>query len=284
MNFDLLIYLISLVIMGSQGIVASFSSLPSMHLVFTRTVIGSIVLLIVCALHKYKFKCLKNRKEAICLFLSGFSLGAGWIFLYQAYAIIGVSISTLLYYLGPMIALVLSPIIFKEKLTKAQVLGIIISFLGAVLLNGKIAGDPTKIHGIILGILSGVSYALMLIFNKNVKTASGMENTTIQIVASFILITIFLLFNGGIHIHIEGKEWFPVLWIGLINTCLACYFYYKTIPRLPISTIAIFSYLDPVSAVILSAVILGETLSIIQIIGVVLVIGGAAFSQLYKRI
>ena len=90
-----------------------------------------------------------------------------------------------------------------------------------------------------------------------------------------------MLSTTGLHIKISGKEWIPVLWIGIINTGLTCFLYYSSIPKLPMSTVAICSYIDPMSAVILSALILGETLTFMQIIGVILIIGGAAFSQIY---
>ena len=267
--------------MSSNGIVASFINLTSIEIVFIRTSIGSIILIIVSLLHKEKFLCLRNKHDALFLILSGLALGGGWIFLFEAYKIIGVSISTLLYYLGPIIAMLLSPLFFDEKLTKEKILGALVVFTGVILINKNISGDITKLHGLFCGFMAGVLYAVMVILNKKVKHASGIENTTCQLVSSFFLVSIFMLFTTGINIKVSGREWIPVLWIGILNTGLTCYFYYSTITKLPMSTVAILSYLDPVSAVILSALILHETLSPIQIIGVFMVIGGAAFSQLY---
>ena len=280
-RLNLILYLLSLVIMGSNGVVASFINLSSIEIVFMRTVIGSIVLIIVCILTKEKFSSLRNIHDATFLFLSGFALAGGWIFLFAAYRIIGVSIATLLYYLGPIIAMLLSPIFFDEKPTLVTVLGAVVVFTGVVLINGKIVGDPTKWQGIFYGFMSGVLYAVMVIFNKKVKNTSGIENTTCQLVASFVLVFAFLFFSTGINIKIEGSQWIPVIFIGVVNTGLTCFLYYSTITKLPISTVAILSYLDPLSAVLLSALILKESLTIVQVIGAALIIGGAAFSQLY---
>lgn len=280
-RINLILYIISLFIMGSNGIVASFINLSSLEIILMRTVIGSAVLIIACIIHKEKFACLHDKHDALFLLLSGLTLGGGWIFLFEAYRTIGVSISTLLYYLGPIIAMLLSPLFFNEKLTKVKLFGAAIVFIGVLLLNGNIAGDPSKTYGIFCGFMAGVFYAITVILNKKVRNATGMENTTCQLVASFFLVFTFLMATTGIHIKITGTEWIPVLWIGLLNTGLSCFFYYSTITKLPMSTVAILSYLDPVSAVILSALILHESLSFIQIIGVILVIGGAAFSQLY---
>ena len=280
-NINLILYLISLVIMGSNGIVASFINLTSLEIILMRTIIGSAVLITACIIHKEKFACLHDKHDALFLLLSGLTLGGGWIFLFEAYRTIGVSISTLLYYLGPIIAMLLSPLFFNEELTKVKLIGATIVFIVVLLLNGNIAGDPSKTYGIFCGFMSGVFYAVTVILNKKVRNATGMENTTCQLVASFFLVFTFLMATTGIHIKITGTEWIPVLWIGLLNTGLSCFFYYSTITKLPMSTVAILSYLDPVSAVVLSALILHETLTPIQILGVFLVIGGAAFSQLY---
>ena len=279
-NFYLILYLISLVIMGSNGILAHFINHTGIEIVFLRSLIGSIVLILVCVLKKEKFKCLKDPHDALFLFLSGLALGGGWIFLFEAYNIIGVSISTLLYYLGPMIAILLTPIFFKEKLTFIKIIGAVIVFVGMFFLNGKLVGDPSKLQGIIYGFLAGLLYAVMVILNKKVKHATDMENTTCQIVSSFILVFVYLSFTKGIHIKISGSEWMPVLWLGIVNTGLSVFFYYSSITKLPMSTVAILSYLDPVSAVILSMLILGETFVISQIFGVIMIIGGAIISQL----
>lgn len=279
----LLRYILSLIIMGSNGIVVSFIKLTSIQVVLMRTIIGSIVLILVSILHKEKYKCLKSKNDLLCLLGSGITLGAGWLFLFEGYRQIGVSISTLMYYCGPIIAMLLAPVFFKEKLTKSKMLGAIIVFIGLALLNGKLVGDPSKIYGLICGAMSGVLYAAMLIFNKKIKNASGIENTTCQLVSSFLLVLVFMLATGGINIKIEGiSGWLPVIWMGVINTGLSCLLYYSSIPKLPISTVAICSYIDPVSAVIFSAVFLHESLSLMQLIGVIMIIGGAAFSEIYK--
>lgn len=278
---NLIFYIISLILMGSNGIVASFINLSSIEIVFIRTIIGSILFILVSIFHKEKFLCLRDRHDALFLILSGLALGGGWIFLFEAYKLVGVSIATLLYYLGPIIAMLLSPLFFYEKLTKEKILGAIVVFIGIILINKNVSNDISKIHGIFYGFISGLLYAAMVIFNKNVHSASGFENTTCQLVSSFFLVSIFMLLTTGINIKIEGSEWIPVIWIGLVNTGLVCFFYYSTITKLPMSTVAILSYLDPVAAVVLSALILGERLTFEQMIGVILVIGGAAFSQLY---
>ena len=70
-------------------------------------------------------------------------MGLSWMFLYEAYQQIGVSLSSLLYYCGPVIVMMLSPMLFHEKLTKPKVIGFAVVIVGVFLVNGNAMG-PDK--------------------------------------------------------------------------------------------------------------------------------------------
>ncbi|MBQ2924303.1 MAG: DMT family transporter, partial [Anaerotignum sp.] len=72
----------------------------------------------------------------------------------------------------------------------------------------------------------------------------------------------------------------PVLMLGLVNTGLGCYRYFSAIGRLPVQTVAVCGYLEPLAAVVLSAILLGEGMGVLQILGTVLILGGAMFAEL----
>ena len=72
----------------------------------------------------------------------------------------------------------------------------------------------------------------------------------------------------------------PVLLLGVVNTSIGCYFYFSSIGHLPVQTVAICGYLEPLSALLFSATLLGEKLGFTQIVGAVLILGGAAFGEL----
>ena len=132
-------YLLALLLFGSNGIVASQILLNSYEIVFLRTLIGSILLIILFKLSGGKFTFPKYRKDLLFITLSGIAMGTSWMFLYEAYQQIGVSMASLLYYCGPVIVMILSPIIFKEKLTMPKVCGFLVVLVGIVLVNGTAA-------------------------------------------------------------------------------------------------------------------------------------------------
>jgi len=132
-------------------------------------------------------------------------------------------------------------------------------------------------------LLSAVMYAVMVIFNKKAKNITGMENTIIQLLVSFLTVAVFVIVKQGAAINILPSDVIPILILGVINTGIGCYLYFSSIGYLPVQTVSICGYLEPLSAVLLSAVILGETMHIVQIIGAVLILCGAAGSELIKQ-
>jgi RarD protein len=267
---------------GSNGIVASYILLSSYEIVFLRTLIGSLFLMIVFALSKQKLQFWKNKTHLLYLVISGMAMGASWIFLFEAYARIGVSIATLAYYCGPVIVMVLSPIIFKEKLTSTKVLGFLSVIIGMLCVNVQALSQGKISWGLIFGMLSAITYAVMLIFNKKAVSITGLENSMCQLITSFFTVAIFIGLKQGFSVNITQGNLMPILVLGIVNTGIGCYFYFSSIGDLPMQTVAICGYLDPLSALFFSALILGERLSLLQMAGVLLILGGAAFGELYK--
>src|SRR5512137_1518333 len=259
-------YIAALLLFGSNGIVASYISLPSYEIVFTRTLIGSLFLLLIFISSKQKVRFWRNKPHSLYLVISGVAMGASWMFLFEAYAQIGVSLATLAYYCGPVIVMILSPIIFKEKMTAVKLLGFLAVVLGMFCVNGQSLWQGNVSWGLVFGILSAFMYAFMVIFNKKAASITGLENPMWQLITSFITVGVFLGLKQGFSISIEPGNLAPMLILGVVNTGLGCYFYFSSIGDLPVQTVAIWGYLEPLSALIFSAAFLGETLSFVQIV------------------
>lgn len=125
MNNGLFTYLAALLLFGSNGIIAAAIALPSSAIVLLRTFLGALSLVAILAItQRHKLQAPSRPREAAALLLSGVALGASWIFLFRAYQTIGIGISSLLYYCGPIIVMALSPLIFGEKLTGGKIAGL----------------------------------------------------------------------------------------------------------------------------------------------------------------
>jgi drug/metabolite transporter (DMT)-like permease len=274
-------YIAALLLFGSNGIVASFISLRSYEIVFTRTLIGSLFLILIFISTRQKMQFWRNKSHILYLGISGAAMGASWIFLFEAYAQIGVSISTLAYYCGPVIVMVLSPMIFKEKMTAAKLTGFLAVLLGMFFVNRQPLYHGHLPWGLIFGILSAFTYAFMVIFNKKAVSITGLENPMWQLIISFITVAIFLGLRQGFSVSNTSVNLIPILFLGIVNTGIGCYFYFSSIGDLSVQTVAICGYLEPLSALLFSAAFLGESLSFVQIAGAVLILGGAALGELF---
>lgn len=276
-------YIAALLMFGSNGIVASYIPLSSYEIVFTRTLIGSLFLSLIFISSKQKVRFWGNKSHFLYLMISGAAMGASWMFLYEAYRQIGVSIATLAYYSGPVIVMVLSPLIFKEKMAATKLIGFFVVLLGMFCVNGQALLRGNISWGLIFGILSALTYAFMVIFNKKAVSITGLENPMWQLIISFITVAIFLGLKHGFSVKITSENLIPILFLGIVNTGIGCYFYFSSISSLPVQTVAIGGYLEPLSALFFSAIFLGEALSFVQIIGAVLILGGAAFGELFRQ-
>ncbi len=276
-------YIFALLMFGSNGIVASFIDLSSQNIVLLRTLIGSILLIVLLFISGGKLTFYKHKGQFLFLAVSGIAMGTSWMFLYEAYARIGVSVSSLLYYCGPVIVMALSPLLFKEKLTANKVLGFLTVVIGVVLINGNAFDGKGDLFGITCGLLSAVMYAFMVICNKKAKDIIGLENSTLQLTIAFLTVAIFVGLKQGYTMQIAPTSIVPILILGLLNTGVGYYFYFSSIGKLRVQTVAICGYLEPLSAVIFSVIFLKETMLPLQIIGAVLIIGGAMCGELVKQ-
>lgn len=277
-------YISALLLFGSNGVVISHIPLLSYQIVFLRTALGSIVLLMMFHLSKEKFTFFQNRRQFAFLVTSGIAMGSSGLFLYEAYNQIGVGIASLAYYCGPVIVMVLSPFLFHEKLTSPKMIGFLTVLCGIFLVNGQAFQEGKTAWGLFCGGMSAVMYALMIIFNKKAKDIQGMENATIQLTASFLPVIVFCFVKQGLFMQIPGEAWIWIIILGVLNTAIGCHLYFSSIGGLPVQTVSILGYLEPLTAVVSSAIFLHETMNGLQICGAIMIIGGAVTGECYASL
>lgn len=277
---DYLEFIISLLIFGTNGLLVTHISLASTQIVFTRTVLGSLVLLIIAMLTR-QLSVQAFRGQMLPVLVAGFCLGANWVFLFEAYRYASVSIGTLLYYSGPILVMALSPLLFREKLTWNKLIAIAAVVAGMICITGITGTVSISVRGLVNGLIAAALYALLIIANKNIRKVSALNATLVQLLIAMVVIVVYLAVRGQIPFTVPGgSQLVYVLVLGVVNTGLACYLYFSSMQRLPGQTVALCCYVDPLSAVIFAALFLGEQLSGIQILGAVLILGGALLGEL----
>lgn len=223
-----------------------------------------------------------TKKELLLLLFSGMAMGFNWILLFEAYKYTSVSAATLSYYFAPIIVTVVCPFLFHEKLTKKQILCFAMSTLGVFLITGipdfQNMGRDTI--GILFGLSAAVFYATVILLNKFIKNVAGIHRTFLQFLAAIVTLIPYVACTGGFHLStLDTKGWINLLIVGLIHTGITYCLYFSSLKELPGQEAAILSYVDPLMAVIISVAILGESISVPQIIGGVLILGFAIWNE-----
>lgn len=272
-------YLASLFIFGFNGIFASYVDATSTQIVFLRVAIGTVVLLGAFLVTRKAVTCLKHKRALGFLALSGAAMGLQWLLLFEAFNHIGVGMATLLNYCGPIIVIALAPFVFKERMTWNKLLGIMVVVGGVLLLNGTATGS-LDVVGIACGLGAAALYAVMVTFSKKASAIKGLENTTIQMLSGLAAVFVVLLIKGEANVTLPLHSVPAMLELGILGTGAACLLYFSGIGEMKAQTVAVLGYLEPLGAVVLSALILGEAMTGLQLAGAACVIGGACLAQL----
>lgn len=273
----------AMLIFGSLGIFVKNINLSSSEIALFRGAIGSIFLICASFLIKQKLSFKAIKKNGILLTLSGAAIGFNWIFLFEAYRFTTISNATISYYFAPVFVMALAPMILKEKLTVGKVSSIIVAMIGLFLVVNNGAGSASGSYNHTVGILYGLSaaalYASVILMNKFIKNLSGFETTLIQLMLASIVLAPYVYLQEGITdvtaLNLQSIVF--VLILGIVHTGFAYYLYFSAIKELKGHSIAILSYIDPISAVIFAAIFFSESMSLLQMVGGVLVLGSTFF-------
>lgn len=279
-NLAYVFYIAALLIFGTNGILATHISLEGSQIVLMRTLIGG-VLLTALVTFGVGFDREKIKMERVPIIFGGAALGLNWVMLFSAYKLLNVSISTLIYYAGPILVLLSSPILLKEKLTKTKVISAFVVGIGLICISGSVVLKKMNSMGLLFAILSAIFYAMLIVFNKQITRTSGLQTAAIELDIAFVVVLIYVLITVGLP-KISISEVPYIATIGFINTGLAYLFYFFSMQKLSGQSIALLSYVDPVSALFFSRVFLSETMTPVQVVGSVLIIGGAIFGEIKK--
>jgi len=273
---------LAMLIYGTIGIFRSYlPGVPSSMLAMVRGVVGSAFLGIVMLISKKKINTGVIKKNFSKLLASGIMLGFNWVLLFEAYRYTSVSVATLCYYMAPVFITLASPIFLGEKLSLKKCICIFAALFGMALVSGVFDGENSvSAMGVFLGIFAAILYAAIVILNKKTAGVSAYEKTFIQLLISAVVMLIYTLMTEDISkVQFTPLVIILLIIVGVVHTGIAYTLYFGSIGKLNAQTAALLSYIDPVSAIILSAVILGESMTLFGIIGSVLILGSAIVGE-----
>ena len=259
----------------------------SMDIVALRAVTTSILL--GAFLFFYDKSKLKIRlKDIWCFIGTGvFSIVFFNFCYFKAITLTSLSVAAILLYTAPAIVMILSAILFREKITKIKVISLVLTFVGCVLVTGMVSGgDALNAQGILVGLGAGFGYALYSIFSR-FALDRGYHSLTISLYTFVFAMfaTIPLADYKGIS-SICSKDYKTILFcllFGLISTVLPYIAYTSGLQKMENSKASIIASIEPVTATLLGVAFYHESLSILEILGVILVLGAITMNNLLEN-
>ena len=276
----------AMTIFGTIGIFRKYIPQPSSLLALARGIIGTaFLLLLVLVIKRDKLSTEAIKRNLGFLVVSGAFIGFNWILLFEAYQYTTVATATLCYYMAPVIVVLVSPFLFKERLTPLKALCVAVALAGMVFVSGipqSGFGGISELKGILLGLGAATLYAIVVILNQYIKDISAYDKTIMQLgTAAIAILPYTLLTENFADITFTPVAVCMLFFVGIVHTGIAYTLYFGSMSGLKTQTIALFSYIDPVVAIILSAVILQENIGLWGVIGAVMVLGSTMVSELF---
>lgn len=284
MNKSKLMIISSMVIFGTIGVFRKYIPLSSELIAMIRGIIGSLFLILVLKIKKEMINWQAIKDNLLLIFISGGLLGFNWILLFEAYQYTSVATATLCYYMAPIFVILVSPFIFKERLTIKKIGCVLVSLIGMIFVSGVLNTGFSGIQettGILFGLIAALFYASVVIINKKIINIDAIDRTVMQLSTAAVILLPYNFITGQFtDVSLTLNVFIILLFVGIVHTGIAYALYFGSIKDLKAQTAALFSYIDPIVAILLSALVLHENVGISEIIGAVLVLGATIISEL----
>lgn len=273
-------YIAAVVLYGTIGTFLRYISLPSEAVAMCRGAIGALCILAFQFLRGRRPDGAAIQRNLRLLLASGVLLGLNWIFLFAAYIRTTVAIASLCNYMAPILVILAAPAVLRERLDKRKLLCVAAALLGIVLVSGVWSGEGGETAGVILGLAAALCFTGIVLCNRKLRDISAYDRSLVQLAVSAVTILPYVLIrNRGAAISLDARSVLLVLMLGVVHTGVAYCLYFSGMGSLPVQTVAILGYLEPVVSVLCSALFLREPMTVPGWLGAALILASAAVSE-----
>lgn len=291
MNNNLKGMLVTLLAAASFGAISplakyvySFGVTSDMVLVL-RFLIASIFIWLYIFLNKKNIDYKINKTQMLIMMLIGALIYfATTTFYFNAIRFIPISIHVMLFCTYPFIVNIFSFYVLHENINKIQVLSMFVAFIG-LLLTLSIDSTQLNIIGIVLSLLSAFSNAgyILLLGLKKIQNINPIVTAGYTNLFSTISFCIYSSFKHTLNFNMPINAWFGIMFIALISTAIAIIALSTGIRMIGASKASIICTFEPLESIILSCIVLGETLTTKQLLGVTLIISSIIMINLFSE-
>jgi len=273
----------AMLIFGTIGIFRKYIPLPSGLVAFSRGLIGMLFILLIMAIRKEKMDWKAIKPNFLFLSVSGMMIGINWILLFESYRFTTVATATLCYYMAPLFVMLAAPFVLKERITLKKGLCMLVALVGMVLVSGVLDtgfSGIRELKGVLFGLGAAVFYASVILLNKKIHNVSAFPKTAIQLGFAALIILPYTLIVENLPQAPTPATVILLLVVGVVHTGISYALYFGSMKSLPAQTIVLFSYLDPIVAILLSVLLLQEPMTLLSGIGAILILGSTVWSEL----
>lgn len=241
--------------------------------------------LIIAAVMMFRKESLRvNLRELKVLVSLGLLFFASSITLYISFRVMDVGVASTILFVYPVLTAAIMALFFKEKITPATVISIVLSFVGVMLLYWTPGGGRLSTLGVILVLISALTYAVYII----VVNRSKLEMSSFKINFYVVLICalgnlVMTMVNGGLQVPATMTSWFYVGWLAVVPAILALVMMVYAAKYIGSTPTAIMGALEPTTAVLIGIFLFGELFTLRLAIGIVLIFTSVIIIALKKN-
>ncbi len=271
---------IAVFLFGLAGLFGKFISLSPIIIVFGRVILASVALFL--TLKFLKISLFPDGIPFLLLFLLGSILATHWATFFRSIQISTVAIGLLSYSSFPIFTVLLEPLFFREKFSKTNFLLSVLAFSGIGILIPELEIKNKVTQGIILGLISGLTFSILSIFNRKLsqKYSSLLITFYEDWSASLILFPIVIFQKSVI---ISRQEILLLVFLGIFCTALAHTLFVKGMRNVKTQIASIIATLEPVYGILLAFILLREIPSLRTILGGTLIMGATIIVSARKE-
>jgi len=262
---------VAVLLFGLAGVLGKLSLLPAPLIVFGRSFFAGLVLLAVCWLRHVSLRP-KQSRDGYLLLGQGVLLALHWTAFFQAINVSNVAIGLLSFSSFPLFTAMLEPLLLHQRPSRIQIVAALLILPGIFLLVPSFTLQNQTTLGVMWGVLSGASFALLSVTNRWLgRTYSSLMISLYQDgIAAIVLLPIFVFTATGI-------SWTPqtlliLLVLGVVCTALAHTLFIASMRDITAQTASLLASLEPVWGIIFGIVLLGAVPTARTLIGGAIII------------
>lgn len=268
---------LSVFLFGLAGLFGKLISLPPMIITFGRVVFSSIFLFIIIIFLKKDIK-LKEKKHYIYFIIMGIILAVHWSTFFKSIQVSTVAVGLITFSSFPVFVTFLEPFFFKERIKPMDILMAFITFFGVYLVVPKFQLSSNTTQGILYGIASGFTYAVLSVINKKyVKEYSGIIIAFYeQFIAALVLMPLLFIQKPLFQL----KDVMLLILLGTVFTAISHTIFITSLKNIKAQTASIISCLEPVYGILFAAILLKEIPTLREIAGGIIILSTVFYSSI----